>query len=539
MNRGFHYWTAGVGLMSVAVIFYPGVVSILAAWAAGCCLYVGLGYFLKRGELFFKSSRGRVPRWMKLLLGPVVVFTHAYHWFMRRADQSPPVQKIETGLYLGRRLIPGDEDMLRAEGITAILDVTVEFDGLPERCREAVPHYMNIPVYDHHVPRRSQMARALRWIEDCRRRGESVLIHCALGQGRSVLILLGYLMWENREESLDQLLDRVKAVRYSVKPNARQRGFLEKFREEMPRRMRRKTALIFNPAAGRCRALGGRDALEEIHERLGPFLDFEVFETEEGTPIADTTRRALESKPEQILVCGGDGTVSAVAAELMGNEIPVGILPGGTANALATCLFEDRERGDLFDESCRRILEGRLRALDAGICNGKPFFLLVGIGWEAGMVKGAHRDLKARWGALAYLLSGLEQLRELEDFAVDLEVDGHRREFRATNVVVANTVPQFSLFAQGSDLEPEVDDGWLNLTAVVNVKNRLEGARVIAELIQSGLGLEAKSENILSLRGKKMRIRTDPQQRLVRDGELEPEGVVEIEVREKALRVFA
>lgn len=539
MNRGWYY--AAATLLCALLTWFVGFgpVRLIGAWAMLACLYVAAGYFLKRGELFLKGRHGRVPPWLKFLLGPVVVFTHLYHWMMRRSDPAPPLQEIEPGLYLGRRLLPGDEALLEREKITAILDLTVEFDGLPERFRASVPHYLNIPVYDHHVPRRSQMARALRWIDECRRRREAVLIHCALGQGRSVLFLLAYLLWKQRDSEIDFHLQKIRAIRSTVKPNARQRRFLEKYRDEMTQRLRRRAALIINTDAGRGDGAFQDARTQRIEAVLGPYLELETYAVEPGEPLEGVIREVLKQVPEQILVYGGDGTVSAVASHLIATGIPLGILPGGTANALADCLYGGGEEDDLFEESMRRILEGRTMALDAGISNGKPFFLLLGIGWEAGMVREASKEMKARWGALAYFFGGFEQLRELNDFSVQLEVDGAHHEFRATNLIVANALPQFSLFAQGLSGEVEMGDGWLHVTAVVGVENRMAGAQVVADLVQAGWGAKAESPHLRNFRGKQVRIRTDPMQGFVRDGEVEPEESLEIHVKEQALQVFA
>jgi len=539
MNRGYWYSGAGAAFFLLGLGLWNTPVSWLFFWTAFSCLYISLGYLLKRGELFFKSKRGRVPRWIKVGLGPLFLFTHGYHWMVRRKDHLPPVQKVEPGLYLGRRLLPGDEVHLKEEKVTAVLDMTVEFDALPERCREAISYYLNIPVYDHHIPRRSQMARALRWIDNQRKAGHSVLIHCALGQGRSVMVLLGYLLWENPGENLEALLKKVKNIRETARPNRRQREFLESFREEMPRKIRRKTALIFNPFSGR---RGGAHAtegkLERIRRLLGPYFDMETYLVERDKPMESLWHKVKETAPEQVWVHGGDGTVSEVAAWVMNTGIPLGILPGGTANALASCLFKDPVEDTLLEEGCRRIILGKTRDLDAGLCNGKPYFLLVGIGWEAGMVREASEELKARWGVLAYLLGGLEQMGNLEDFEVTLEIDGNKHRFRATNLVIANAVPQFSLFAQGTpDVEPY--DGFLNLTAVVNIRNRAEGAKVIADLIQWGLGRKTKNEHILTFKGKNIRVETSPPQTIVRDGEVESRGSLDIRIVERALQVFA
>lgn len=73
--------------------------------------------------------------------------------------------------------------------------------------------------------------------------------------------------------------------------------------------------------------------------------------------------------------------------------------------------------------------------------------LFGGIGIETGMVERAERDLKSKFGVLAYLIGGWEQINEQEEFDVELTCDEPTQKIHTASVVVANAAPPTSIVA--------------------------------------------------------------------------------------------
>ena len=191
-------------------------------------------------------------------------------------------------------------------------------------------------------------------------------------------------------------------------------------------------------------------------------------ETTAQDPGTGQARQAV--RDGAILVCplGGDGTVRAVAAALVGTEIPMGLLPAGTGNLLARNL---NLPVDSLDDALTVALTGQNKRIDVGRVtvdrsgeHERPeehiFLIMAGVGFDAAIMADAPERLKKTVGPLAYTFSGAKNLRGPQ-FKVRMKLDGEP-EFtrRARTVVIGNC----GKLTGGLVLMPqaEVDDGWLD-----------------------------------------------------------------------------
>lgn len=144
--------------------------------------------------------------------------------------------------------------------------------------------------------------------------------------------------------------------------------------------------------------------------------------------------------------------------------------------------------------------------------------LLAGLGFEAGMVDRATRELKTMLGPLAYVLAGAQQLATQQPFQARFEIDGLVTEVQAAAITVANVAPPTSVLAQGfGRVIP--DDGLLEIT-IASPTTRLQGLNALASLLTSAVVQSpANHPDLLCLRARKITITTDPPQKLVIDGD--------------------
>lgn len=298
--------------------------------------------------------------------------------------------------------------------------------------------------------------------------------------------------------------------------------------------------MIFNPVAGQ----GNPNIdLATIREMLEPQILVNVIMTQPNVDPADQAREIIaniQSKQENdigqslIIASGGDGTVSAVAGATIGTGIPLGIIPRGTANAFSVGLGIPTN----LRAACATILAGNTHVVDAARCNDIPMILLAGLGFEAGMVDKASRELKNELGNLAYLLAGVKQLATAQPFTATVEFGDQVTQFTTTAITIANVAPPTSVSAQGlGRVIP--DDGLLEVT-IATGQTRFQNLSALVSLAASATrGNPNQREDILGFRTPKLKITTDPPQKLVIDGEIVEANPVEFECIPDGLTIFA
>ena len=302
---------------------------------------------------------------------------------------------------------------------------------------------------------------------------------------------------------------------------------------------RRDAYLIFNPVAGQ----GNPDRdLAMIRQILAPQVNLHtIFTQPDVDPVAQAkeaiaTIQANQTDDEAgfIIASGGDGTVSAIAGATIQTNIPLGVIPRGTANAFSVAMGLPID----LRQACEAIVAGNTRVVDAACCNNIPMILLAGVGFEAEMVDNANRELKNQLGTLAYVLSGAQQLFSQALFRANIEIDGQTIEFDTVAVTVANAAPATSVTAQGFG-EVIPDDGLLEITIPIP-QTRLQGVNMMATLFTSALvKSQFEREDVVCLRTNRLKVTTDPPQKLVVDGELCEANPIEFKCIPGGLTIFS
>jgi diacylglycerol kinase family enzyme len=218
-----------------------------------------------------------------------------------------------------------------------------------------------------------------------------------------------------------------------------------------------------------------------------------------------------------------------VATGLLGTKVPLGILPGGTANVLA------RDLGiplALADAAALLVGKHRLRPLDVGVAGDRHFVLRLAVGWEAEMDLAADRDAKDRMGILAYPVAAIDALRSLPVVRYVLDIDGERYEAEGVNCVVANSG---SFGVAGLALAPDIDvsDGHLDV-AVLQAADLASLLTVAKDVVAGQVPDRSKLKRWT---GRSVRVTAEPAQRVVVDGEPAGDTPVEAGVLAGALRV--
>jgi len=222
---------------------------------------------------------------------------------------------------------------------------------------------------------------------------------------------------------------------------------------------------VINPAAGRGRA---RKLVPAVQTALaGSTLDVEVHVSASPEDARVTALDAL-SRDRGVIACGGDGTVSELAALVADARGALAIVPTGSGNDFARHL--GIPRGDVA-AAVAAIERGAMTAVDLGRATDadgtKTWFTTVA---NAGFDAEANRWANSvTWtsGNPLYVLAVLRTLRTYRPTRLRVTVDGRARVMAAWLVAVANT----RTYASGMMIAPDaaVDDGLLDVCVVGDV----------------------------------------------------------------------
>lgn len=137
-----------------------------------------------------------------------------------------------------------------------------------------------------------------------------------------------------------------------------------------------------------------------------------------------------------MVVAGGDGTVNYVvnAMKRKGLDIPLGVIPSGTANDFARALGMSREPL----EAARQIASGGVERVDVGCVNGLWFVNIFSFGVFTTTSQRTPDKRKHRIGKLAYIIEGVKEFRSMHAVPLEIEADGERFDLRSLMVLIFN-----------------------------------------------------------------------------------------------------
>jgi YegS/Rv2252/BmrU family lipid kinase len=164
-------------------------------------------------------------------------------------------------------------------------------------------------------------------------------------------------------------------------------------------------------------------------------LGFDLLEasTAQAKTLPEIIRR-FRDQVDLVIVGGGDGTLNACVEGLIETQLPLGILPLGTANDLARTLGIPRA----IPDACEVIARGKLQAIDLGRVNGRHFFNVASLGLSVKITQQLSREAKRRWGMLAYPIAALQVLVHSVPFSAEIRVNGETKRVKTVQIAVGN-----------------------------------------------------------------------------------------------------
>ncbi|MGD0727605.1 MAG: diacylglycerol kinase family protein [Spirochaetia bacterium] len=286
--------------------------------------------------------------------------------------------------------------------------------------------------------------------------------------------------------------------------------------------------IIINPASGK-----GESILPVINTSMREAgILWEASITHHAGDATRFAKAAVKEGADALAVYGGDGTLTEAISGLIGSEIPLVILPGGSANVMATELGIP---GDL-KEACALLSRDPLetKAIDVGQFDKRYFIVGISLGFEADVVKGADRETKNKIGIFAYLLSAAAALRITKNAVYHLKIDGHRHVVRGLICTITNT-GNLRFSSISFDKHIDVSDGLLDVVVVRKANLSLLKLMVVT------LFKRERPDNLKLVKhwqGKDISATANPEQTVQCDGEVLGKMPLHVSIIPGAIKVL-
>ncbi len=175
----------------------------------------------------------------------------------------------------------------------------------------------------------------------------------------------------------------------------------------------RRVALIYNPASGQYSARRAGHLQGVLAELRKAGIDADALETSAPGSAGALAKLALRNHYDTVIACGGDGTVHEVLQHLVGTDVALGVVPLGTANALAQNLglggSPVKAIRQLIAATPTQIPVGRIFYTDnAGTEQSRYFTVAAGIGADALLMSRLDAELKRRLGYALYIVEAFQ-----------------------------------------------------------------------------------------------------------------------------------
>lgn len=208
--------------------------------------------------------------------------------------------------------------------------------------------------------------------------------------------------------------------------------------------------LVVNPISGN---ISKEDLIEELKvatQKIKASLD--IYYTEGKNDVNNIKSRLKADKPDRVIVAGGDGTIKLVAEALQHHEIPLGIIPAGSANALALNLSIPR----LLEKQLEVALGSEAIEIDLLEINGELCLHMSDLGVNAELIK--NYESSPIRGKMGYLLQTIPTLMRSK-YPFEFTVETPERTYNQKGILLA--LANAKKYGTGANVNPkgQINDG--------------------------------------------------------------------------------
>jgi diacylglycerol kinase (ATP) len=252
--------------------------------------------------------------------------------------------------------------------------------------------------------------------------------------------------------------------------------------------------------------------------------------------LVASAKREIATKPDALIVVGGDGMVNLGVNLVAGTGVPLGLIPAGTGNDMARVLGIPHENQAAALDVLIEALNHPARVIDAGLVTDASgatrwFGCMLSAGFDS-IVNERANTMRHPKGASRYTLAMLIELVTLKPIQYRITADGELLDTGGMMVSVGNGVS----LGGGMKVTPTaiVDDGLLDIL-VVGPLTRIQFLRIFPKVFA---GTHIADPRVKIIKAKKIRLEAEEVVAYT-DGERFAPLPIDIEVRPGALLVFA
>ncbi len=237
-----------------------------------------------------------------------------------------------------------------------------------------------------------------------------------------------------------------------------------------------------------------------------------------------------------IFIAGGDGSVNEVINGMMKNNInvPLGIIPAGTANDFAKALNIPND----YEECVKALSNMHIEEIDIGKADDRYFINICCGGLFTTVSQNIDIDLKNTLGKMAYYLKGAEQIYNIKPVHLSIDIDNESFDDDFYLFLVMNSVGAGGFY----HINPTADikDGLMELIAIKASTSIKDFPRMLMKLIK---GDHLNDRSILYKQCNRIQIKSDNFGEIFNetdmDGESGPDLPIDIKVIHKGIKVFS
>lgn len=197
---------------------------IVAGYCAIGFFAIGTGYLLKLDAIWMKRRTGTLNPLSFALYLPLHLLIRLSFRLATFKKKYPPRHEIAPNLWLGRRPSDSEAKAMLDHESWAVVDLTTEF-AEPKVLRQG--KYLCLPTLDHTAPTSNQVEEALHFIAK-EKPAKKVLVHCALGHGRSATIVAAWLLQNGLAKTAKEAEYQLRQIRSGVHLKDSQLSLLDK-----------------------------------------------------------------------------------------------------------------------------------------------------------------------------------------------------------------------------------------------------------------------------------------------------------------------